>query len=54
MVVYKFAIALATEDSVIRGVAIVSRTVARRLDDGLTLEVNGLATDETPQACSSF
>ena len=32
--------------------AIVGRPVARRLDDGLTLEVNRLATDGTPNACS--
>jgi CBS domain-containing protein len=49
---YKYAIAVATEDDVIRGVAIVGRPVARRLDDGMTLEVNRLATDGTPNACS--
>ena len=51
---YKFAVAVATEDDVIRGVAIVGRPVARRLDDGLTLEVNRLATDGTPNACSAL
>ena len=34
------------------GVAIVGRPVARRLDDGLTLEVNRLCTDGTKNACS--
>src|ERR1035441_8056475 len=34
------------------GVAIVGRPVARRLDDGETLEVTRLCTDGTPNACS--
>ena len=34
------------------GVAIVGRPVSRYLDDGLTLEVNRLCTDETKNACS--
>ena len=34
------------------GVAICGRPVARRLDDGYTLEVNRLCTDGTPNACS--
>ncbi len=51
---YKYAVAVATEDGTIRGVAIVVRPVARRLDDGLKLEVNRLATDGTPNACSAL
>lgn len=34
------------------GVAICGRPVARRLDDGYTLEVNRLCTNGTPNACS--
>ena len=37
---------------VLVGVAICGRPVARRLDDGYTLEVNRLCTDGTPNACS--
>lgn len=39
-------------DSVLRGVAIVGRPVARKLDDGETVEVNRVATDGTRNACS--
>jgi len=34
------------------GVAIAGRPVARRLDDGTTLEILRVATDGTPNACS--
>ena len=34
------------------GVAITGRPVSRYLDDGLTLEVNRLCTNGTPNACS--
>lgn len=40
-----FAIGVADEDGVLRGVAIVGRPVARHLDDGRTLEVTRTATD---------
>lgn len=46
----KFAIAVS--DSAVRGVAIVGRPVARRLDDGWTLEVNRCCTDGARNACS--
>ena len=36
------------------GVAIAGRPVARRLDDGLTLEVTRVATDGTANACSAL
>jgi len=36
------------------GVAIVGRPVARMQDDGYTLEVNRVATDGTPNACSAL
>jgi hypothetical protein len=48
---HKFSIACASDD-VIVGVAIASRPVARRLDDGWTLEVSRVATDGTRNACS--
>ena len=47
----KFCVAVSQED-VVRGVAIVGRPVARRLDDGWTLEVNRCCTDGTRNACS--
>lgn len=51
---HKFSIGVADEDGVIRGVAIVGRPVARMLDNGLTLEVNRVATDGCPNACSAL
>jgi hypothetical protein len=47
----KFCIAVAKNDEIV-GVAIVGRPVARRLDDGLTLEITRVATDGTKNACS--
>jgi len=49
---HKFSIGVADEAEVLRGVAIVSRPVARSYDNGLTLEVTRLATDSTPNAGS--
>ncbi len=46
----KFAIGVA--DGAVRGVAIVGRPVARRLQDGYTLEVTRVATDGAHNACS--
>lgn len=40
------------DEGVLRGVAISGRPVARKLDDGLTVEVTRLCTDGTPNACS--
>ncbi len=40
------------DDGVLVGVAMVGRPVARHFDDGLTLEVNRTATDQTPNANS--
>ncbi len=48
---HKFSIAVADADGV-HGVAIVGRPVARRLDDGWTLEVNRCCTDGYRNACS--
>lgn len=47
----RFAIAC-YEGDVLHGVAICSNPVARRADDGLTLEVARLCTDGTYNACS--
>jgi len=47
-----FAVAVADDEGKIRGVAVVGRPVARRLDDGRTVEVTRVATDGTPNACS--
>lgn len=48
---HKFSIAANDGEKVV-GVAIVGRPMARLLDDGLTLEVNRVATDGTKNACS--
>ncbi len=48
----RFAIACYDEGGVLHGVAICSNPVARRADDGLTLEVARLCTDGTYNACS--
>lgn len=42
----------ADEDGVLRGVAIVGRPVARAYDDGMTLEVNRVASDGATNANS--
>jgi hypothetical protein len=48
---HKFSIAAVANDEVV-GVVIVGRPVARRRDDGLTLEVTRLCTTGHPNACS--
>ena len=50
---HKFSIAVSDETGV-RGVAIVGRPVSRMLDDGWTLEVNRVATDGAKNACSAL
>jgi hypothetical protein len=47
----KFCLAVSDGEKV-HGVAIVGRPVARKLDNGWTLEVNRLCTDGTRNACS--
>ena len=47
----KFAVGTALDGKLV-GVAIAGRPVARRLDDGKTLEILRVATDGTPNACS--
>lgn len=51
---HKFSLGVADDGDVLRGVAIVGRPVARRLDNGLTLEVTRTATDGTPNANSAL
>lgn len=48
---HKFSIGAALHDQIV-GAVIVGRPVARRRDDGLTLEVTRLCTDGTANACS--
>lgn len=49
----KFCVAV-SDGLAVRGVAIIGRPVARRLDDGWTLEVNRLCTDGMRNACSAL
>lgn len=51
---HRFSLAVADEAGVVRGVAIVGRPVARKADDGWTLEVIRVATDGCPNACSAL
>ena len=50
----RFALAVVDETGLVRGVALVGRPVARNLDGGFTLEVNRVATDGCPNACSAL
>ena len=47
-------LAVVDEDRAVRGVAMVGRPVTRLLDDGLTAEVNRVATDGCANACSAL
>ena len=49
----KFAISVVDDDKLC-GVAICGRPVARRLDDGRTLEIYRVCTDGTRNACSKL
>lgn len=49
---FKFAVAVADDAGVVRGVATAGRPVARGLDDGWTLEVTRCCTDGAANACS--
>lgn len=51
---HKFSVGAADASQQIRGVAIVSRPVARGLDDGFTLEITRVATDGAKDACSAL
>lgn len=48
---HKFSLGAALGNKIV-GVAIIGRPVARRRDDGMTLEVTRLCTDGTRNACS--
>lgn len=48
----KFALAVSDARGRLRGVAIAGRPVARRDDDGVTIEVTRVATDGCANACS--
>ena len=50
---HKFSIGLEHEGRLV-GVVIIGRPVARKADDGMTLEVTRLATDGTKNACSKL
>jgi len=47
-------VAVATDDNIIRGVAIIGRPISRILADGWTAEVSRVATDGTKNACSAL
>ncbi len=51
---WKFCLAVADEEGIVRGVATVGRPVSRHLQDGWTLEVTRVATDGCPNACSAL
>lgn len=51
---HRWSVAVADEAGTVRGVAIIGRPVARMLDDGRTAEVNRVATDGCPNACSAL
>lgn len=50
----KFAIGVGDEKEELHGVAICGRPVARKLDDGKTLEIYRNCTDGTKNACSKL
>lgn len=49
---HKFSLGCVDDKGELRGVAVIGRPVARRLDDGWTLEVARVAVDGCPNACS--
>lgn len=51
---HKFSLGVADADEQIRGVAIIGRPTARRLQDGWTLEVTRVATDGCKDAGSAL
>lgn len=50
----KFCLGVVDADNILRGVAIVGRPVARKVDDGCTLEVTRVVTDGWPNANSAL
>lgn len=51
---HKFSLKLLDVSGKVIGVCIVGRPVARRQDDGRTVEVTRLVTDGSPNACSAL
>lgn len=51
---HKFSLSVVDDTGATRGVCIVGRPVARKADNGTTLEVVRLATDGCPNACSKL
>jgi hypothetical protein len=51
---HRFSIGVCDETDTLVGVAIMGRPVSRLQDDGQTIEVNRVATDGTPNACSAL
>lgn len=51
---HKFSVGVVDDAGEIHGAAIVGRPVARRLDNGLTLEVTRCVTDGTPNVASAL
>jgi len=49
---HKFAVAVKDENGLLRGVAIVGRPVAEKLDDGIAAEITRNCTDGAYNACS--
>lgn len=49
----KFCVGCFVENKMV-GVAVCGRPVSRRLDDGITLEINRVCTDGTKNACSKL
>ncbi|MBQ1052764.1 hypothetical protein KBX50_30470 [Micromonospora sp. C51] len=49
---HTFSLGLTNHAGMLLGVAVVGRPLARHLDDGLTAEITGLATDGSRNACS--
>ena len=50
----KFCLAVIDENHEVRGIIIAGRPVARKFDDGLTVEITRCATDGCPNACSAL
>ena len=49
-----FCVAVADDTNTVRGVAMVGWPVARHYSDGVTIEVNRVATDGCKNACSAL
>lgn len=54
VIAHRFSLAVIDGDDLVRGVAIVGQPKARMAMDGFTVEVNRVATDGCPNACSAL